>query len=391
MERTFRYTAAGLILVLATVLSYGLGASRAGAVATAQEAGGGPFGLVEEAYRILKQDHVDRSTLDAGTLVPAAIRGMVEALGDPHTAYIDADTYKLERHAFEGAFQGIGATVAMVEGAITIVSPIRGSPAERAGIRPGDRILAVDGDPTDGMALADAVARIRGLRGSKVALTILHVGTTLPERIEIVRDEIRTPSVFAELRDDGIAHVRIGQFTNRTNEEIVEALRGLRQTGMQGLVLDLRRNPGGLLEETVRVTSQFLTSGAVLYEARADGPRKEWSVRPGGLATDIPLVILVDRGSASGSEVLAGALQDAGRAPLVGTRTFGKGTVNQVHEMSDQSALYVSIARWYTPKGRQIEGGGLQPDIEVALTDDDLSQGRDPQLERALDILLRRG
>ncbi len=390
MQRTFRYTATSLMLVLVAVLAYGLGATRAGAVATVQ-AGEGPFGLLQEAYRILKQDHVDRATLDAAALVPAAVRGMIEALGDPHTAYIDAETYKLERHAFEGAFQGIGATVAMVEGAITIVSPIRGSPAERAGIRPGDRILAVDGDSTRGMALADVVARIRGVRGSKVALTILHAGATLPEQVEIVRDEIRTPSVFAELRDDGIAHLRISQFTNRTNEEIMEELRGLRQRGMRGLVLDLRRNPGGLLEETVRVTSQFLASGAVLYEARAEGPRKEWAVRSGGVATELPLVVLVDRGSASGSEVLAGALQDAGRAPLVGTRTFGKGTVNQVREMSDQSALYVSIARWYTPKGRQIEGAGLQPDIEVALTEDDLSQGRDPQLERALDILLRQG
>ncbi len=390
MQRTFQYSATSLILILVAVLSYGLGATRPGAIATVQ-ASESPFGLVQEAYRILKQDHVDRAALDPSTLVPAAIRGMVEALGDSHTAYIDAATYKLERHAFEGAFQGIGATVAMVDGAITIVSPIRGSPAESSGIRPGDRILAVDGESTQGMALADAVARIRGTRGSKVVLTILHAGSSLPEQVEIVRDEIRTPSVFAELRDDGIAHMRISQFTSRTNEETVEALRGLRRTGMRGLVLDLRRNPGGLLEETVRVTSQFLASGAVLYEARADGPRKEWSVRSGGLATDLPMVILVDRGSASGSEVLAGALQDAGRAPLIGTRTFGKGTVNQVREMSDQSALYVSIARWYTPKGRQIEGAGLQPDVEVALTEDDLSRGRDPQLERALEILLRQG
>lgn len=390
MQRTFQYCATSLVLALVAVLAYGLGATRAGAVATVQ-AGEGSFGLVEEAFRILKQDHVDRESLDADALVPAAVRGMVQAIGDPHTAYIDAETYKLERHAFEGAFQGIGATVAMLDGFITIVSPIRGSPAERAGIRPGDRILAVDGDSTQGMALADAVARIRGSRGSTVVLTILHAGSTLPERVEIVRDEIKTPSVFAELRDDGIAHLRISQFTNRTNEEIVEELRGLRQRGMRGLVLDLRRNPGGLLEETVRVTSQFLASGTVLYEGRAGGPRKEWPVRSGGLATDLPLVILVDRGSASGSEVLAGALQDAGRAPLVGTRTFGKGTVNQVRELSDKSALYVSIARWFTPKGRQIEGDGLRPDIEVALTEDDLSQGRDPQLERALEILLRQG
>ena len=351
--------------------------------------GGAPeqFKLLDEVWNVLQQDFVEPTALDRNKLGKGAIDGLIAALGDAHTSYIDAQNLKEEQESIRASYEGIGASVQLSEGAITIVTPLPGSPAEQAGIKPRDKIVAVNGEPTQGMGLQDAVNKIRGPRNTKVTLAVLHEGETRPVTLEITRGEIRTGSVHTEMLPNNIDHLSITQFTQRTGQEVQDALKAAKNQGAQGLVLDLRNNPGGLLDQTVDVVSQFLDGGIAGYQVDRAGNKQELRLRGRGEGTDIPMVVLVNGGSASGSELLAGALQDRGRAQLVGTKTFGKGSVNHLRELSDGSALYVTIGRWQTPKGRQIEGHGLDPDIEVPLTDDDVRNRRDSQMERALQVL----
>jgi carboxyl-terminal processing protease len=255
-------------------------------------------------------------------------------------------------------------------------------------VRSGDKILEIDGEPTSGMSLMEAVLKVRGEIGTTVILLILHQSENAPVTIEIVREEITIDSVYLDMLPDDIAHIQVTQFANGTSDELIVALSDAIQSGAVGIILDLRRNPGGYLDVTVDVASEFLDGGIVLYEAdEAGNIFKEWTASSGGLAIDLPIVVLVDGGSASGSEVLAGALQDRGRATLIGTETFGKGSVNVVRKLSDGSALVVTTARWLTPDHHMIEGVGLTPDMEVNITIDDITSGIDPQLESAIQYL----
>ena len=391
VRSTLRSVKVLLVFLIIAVLAFGAGFAVAAEflptgsqVVYSQEAPG-KLGLLGEVWRALSQKYVDKGALDANDLGEGAISGMLEALGDPYTAYIDAEHYRLERSSFQGSFEGIGAVVGLDQGELVVVAPIANSPAQRAGIRAGDKVLAVDGGTTAGLTLVEAVNRIRGPRGTEVRLTILHQGEIDPVEVRIVRDEIRAESVFLTMLPDDIAHIWITNFSDRTNSELTSLLKDIK--GAVGIILDLRGNPGGLLTSAVDVASQFLKKGIVVYQIDNEGERRDWEVRPGGLATDIPLAILVDKGSASGSEVVAGALQDAGRGPLIGERTFGKGSVWEFYELSDGSALSITVSRWYTPKGRLIEGEGLNPDFEVQITEADLENEVDPQLQRAIDYI----
>jgi carboxyl-terminal processing protease len=273
----------------------------------------------------------------------------------------------------------------MEDGELTVVSPIAGSPAERQGVRAGDKILEIDGEATSGMNLMEAVLRIRGTKDTTVTLLILHQGETTPVAIEIVREEIELDSVYIDMLPDDIAHIQITHFSERTPDELAAAVNEALQSGAGGIILDLRGNPGGLLYTVVDVASNFLDGGIVLYEADGAGSIiKERHASSEGVATDLPLAVLVDGGSASGSEVLAGALQDRGRAPLIGTKTYGKGSVNILQELSDGSALYLTTAYWLTPNRYLIQGVGITPDFEVEITAEDIASGRDPQLEFAV-------
>lgn len=340
------------------------------------------FKALWEAYSILSREYVDKSKIQPDILARGAIKGMLEALQDPHTDYLSPERYRQESQDFQGAFSGIGAEVYLRNGRI-ILNPMPGSPAERAGLRPGDAVLAVDGERTDGWSIMQAVGRIRGPKGTTVRLTILHLGETEPIEVSIVRDVIRLESVFMNMMSDGIAYIRITAFYENTEHSFVQKVQEARQKGAKGIVLDLRNNPGGYLSVAVNIASHFLKEGLVVYEVDGNGRRTDWRVRPGGIATDLPLVVLVNQFSASGSEVVAGALQDHGRARLVGTKTFGKGSVNLLRGLSDGGGLYYTYAHWYTPQGRLIEGQGLTPDVEVLAT----ARRGDPQLDRALDVL----
>jgi len=316
---------------------------------------------------------VEKDEIDIGALAQGAIRGMVEALDDPYTSYLDPEAYQMSIQDLEGRFEGIGAYVGARDDQIVIIAPISGSPAEKAGIRAGDIILEVDGQSTEGMSLLDTILLVRGPRGTTVALLVLHEGETEPELIEIVRAEIEIPSVEFEMRQE-IAYIRITEFTDRTAQELAPVLDTITGQGAAGIILDLRSNPGGLLDAVVDVASYFLEEGVVVDVVDNEGVHSASSVNPAVPTIYLPMVVLVDGYSASGSEVLAGALQDYGRATIAGVTTFGKGSVNILRQLDDGSGLYITTARWLTPNGRLIEGEGLSPDYELELEGEDAIQ-----------------
>jgi len=286
---------------------------------------------------------------------------------------LDAETYQLGLSSLEGKFEGIGAYVEIKDEQLMIIAPIADSPAARAGIRAGDIILEINGSSASEMSLVEAVLSIRGRKGTSVRLLILHQGETKPREIEVVRAEIELPSVRFEMRED-IAYINITYFSERTDEELSPVLQSIAREAATGIILDLRSNPGGLLQAVVDVAGYFLEEGVVVNTVDNQGKRIALSVRPNGVATDLPLIVLVDNYTASGSEVLAGALQDNARAIIAGTKTYGKGSVNILHQLKDGSGLYITIARWLTPSGRLIEGQGLHPDYELELNGEDAIQ-----------------
>jgi carboxyl-terminal processing protease len=358
-----------LSLFLSVVLAL---AFAAGCFVGVRDAPQTDFDIIEQAWEIILQEYVENDQIDTETLAQGAVGGMVEALGDPYTAYLDAETYQLSMGELSGSFEGIGAYVSIKDEQL-IVAPIADSPADKAGIRAGDAILEIDGQSTEGMSLAEAVLLVRGPEGTTVTLLVLHEGETEPELIEIVRAVIEVPSVKFEMREE-IAYIAITNFSVRTAGELALAVASMAQQGAEGIIVDLRGNLGGTLDSAVDVTSFFLRDGVVVEVVDNEGHRDVYSVRPGGMTTDLPMVVLVDEYSASGSEVLVGALQDYERATIVGTKTFGKGSVNVLHQLSDGSGLYITIGRWFTPEGRLIEGEGLYPDYEIELEGEDLIQ-----------------
>lgn len=346
---------------------------------------------LEEAYEVLAYAYTQPTDSELGLegLNNAAIRGMVGALADPYTTYLSREDLRLDQSDLAGSFHGIGAYVGTnSEGYPIIISPMENSPAEAAGIIAGDIILEIDGVEANTITLRESILRIRGPEGTPVELLIKHLLTHDPERVVIVRGNIPIDSVHMESLDDDIYRIRINLFTRRTPSETEAFLEEAISQGAKGVVLDLRQNPGGLLRETVQVAELFLDGGLVLIEMEGDGTRTDWEANSGGVALEIPLAVLVDAHSASGAEVLAGALQDQGRAQLIGLPTFGKGSVTRLNGLTDGSGLYVTFARWFTPDGDVIEGFGIEPDILVSFSEADLAAQRDAQLEAAVEHVL---
>ena len=331
------------------------------------------LGTVSEAWDIIFEDYVEKDSLDAEALRQGAIEGMVEALDDPYTAYLDAETYQLSLSGLEGRFNGIGAAVTRQDDRIIIVAPFPDSPAEKAGIRANDEVLEIDGTDVSEMSLVEAVLLVRGSRGTAVSLLVLHDGETEPVEIEVIRDEIEIASVHFRMIGD-IAYIKITDFSARTDDEMISALNSLVQENASGIVLDLRRNLGGMLTSVVDVTSRFLTEGTIVDVVDSQGNHTTRPVVHQEVTTDLPVVVLVDDYSASGSEVLAGALQDYGRATIAGRQTFGKGSVNTLRRLSDGSGLYITFARWFTPNGRLIEGQGIVPDYQLEIEGEEAVQ-----------------
>jgi carboxyl-terminal processing protease len=353
------------------------------------------FETLDDIVGILENDYVGRDGLDEQALYQAAINGMLGTLADTGTFYVDPSVYQTAVGP-SGTFEGIGATVSEKDNEIIIAAPIANSPAEQAGLESGDAILAVNGQTTQGWTVDKAVLEIRGPKGTEVTLTI-RKGDGTTKDLTIVRDEIRVESVTTVppggvLQDStgndvsDLAYIHIAEFSQRTPDELEPLIREAEESGKAGIILDLRFNPGGLLRETVEVADMFLNDSTVLIEVDRNDNEHEYRAEDGGAALNIPIVILMNQYSASGAEVLASALRDNGRAVIVGEKSFGKGTVNIAHPLDDGGALFVTIARWLTPKGKLIDDVGIEPDVQAPL-DGPYDPLRDVQIYKAIDEL----
>lgn len=345
--------------------------------------------LLDEITGLLEDEYIDPNSLDPQLLTYGAAEGMVSSLGDPHTMFVEPVRAAIIEEDMQGTFEGIGATVDMVDGVLTIVQPLPNSPAVRAGIQAGDQVLAVDGESIEGLGIMDAITLIRGPKGTTVTLLIQRDGIAEPFSVEVTRDRIEVAIVESRMLEGQIGYIALAEFNAVALDQIQDALRSLLRENPVGLILDLRNNPGGYLHISVEIASEFLPQGTlVVTEQQRDAAPKEYAVRRNGLATDIPLVVLVNGGSASASEIVAGAIQYHQRGTLIGVTTFGKGSVQSTHTLSDGSSLRITIAKWLLPGGRILDGDGLAPDISVEITPDEAAAGQDPQLDRAVEYLL---
>lgn len=356
-----------LLLVVVIALSFGAGYTFG--LSNFSRLGEG-LDTIGQAWYIILTDYVDRDRLNTRTLSHATIEGMLESLNDPYASLLEAEYFELGLSNLEGVFEGIGAYVTVKDTQFIIIAPIAGSPADKAGIKAGDIILEIDGESANDMNFAEAILKIRGPAGTVVKLLVLHESGTEPEEIEIIRTKVEVPSLHFKMEGD-IAYINIIDFTARTEKELSQALQSLPEKKAKGIILDLRGNPGGLLDVVVDVASHFLSEGTVVKVRDNQGNVKPYNVIASTLVTDLPMIVLVDNRSASGSEVLAGALQDHDRATIAGNITYGKGSVNVFRQLDDGSGLYITTARWLTPSGRLIEGQGIEPDIELELTGED--------------------
>lgn len=400
----------GLLLGLTLIIGLGSGL-LAGYVISSSQAAPCPesaevcedFAVFWEAWELARERYVDADAVDPDQMVAGAVNGMLDTLGDEgHTRFLSAEEAKAWDESLRGSFEGIGAYIDVRDGQTVIVAPIEGSPAEAAGLRPGDVILAVNGENTSGWTVEELAAKVRGPEGTSVTLRVQHPGEAEPVEMTITRAEVVVPSVSWRVLSDGTAHIRVASFDEDTGDELATALEQAQAAGARAVVLDLRNNPGGLLDEAIQAASQFLPAGTtVLLEENRDGEREATKARPGGVALEIPLVVLVNENSASAAEILSGALQDAGRATIVGEATFGTGTVLTPYRLRDGARLLLGTEQWLTPAGRLIRGQGIEPDVAVALPADvvplspaeaaelppeALRASQDAQLARALEL-----
>ena len=348
------------------------------------------LGLFWEAWAFVENSYLGELPNET-ELSYGAIRGGLDLLNDPYTIFIEPVVREQERINLRGTFGGIGATLTRPneEGDI-ILEPIPGNPAAAAGIQAGDRLLAVDGQPiTSAMTVQEVAEMIRGETGTFVILTVIHLDETEAVDIEIERDDILVPSVTYRLtlEDPTIGYIQLSRFSGESSNEIAQAINELQAEGAEHLILDLRQNGGGLVDAAVSVADHFLTEGDILFQISRDEGERIYRSSNTTLAAAVPLIVLVNGGTASASEILAGALHDRERAILVGQQTFGKGSVQLVYDLSDGSSIHVTSSRWYTPARNEIDQHGLTPDYEVEITQEDIDNGRDPILLRAIELL----
>ncbi|MFZ5845507.1 MAG: S41 family peptidase [Patescibacteria group bacterium] len=371
------------------------------------------FGLFWDVWGRLFRYYIDAKSLEPQKMIWGAISGMVNSLGDPYTVFLPPKENKDFKEDLGGAFEGIGAQLGTRDNRIIVVAPLKGTPAEKAGLRAGDWIMKVNEEETAGWTVQQAVSKIRGPRGTKVKLTLLHEQAQKPLELEIVRDTITIPSVefwvktpgeiteisgLAETqalvrRNEKVAYLRLTRFGDHTSDEWAKAvgqvLTAQAANGkLKGLIFDLRNNPGGYLDGSVFIASEFLGSGVVVSQVNSDGTRQDYPVNRRGRLLDIPLVVLINKGSASASEIVAGALRDYKRATLVGEISFGKGSVQTPQDLPGGAGLHITTAKWLLPKGDSINKSGVKPDIEVKF-ENGLEATRDAQLAKAVELLLK--
>lgn len=347
------------------------------------------FSLFWKVWGLLKDKYVDNKKLDAHALFYGAIKGMLAATGDPYTTFFDPKENAAFKEDISGTFEGIGAEMGMKNEILTIIAPLDGTPAEKAGLLAGDKIIKIDDQPTANISLDEAVNKIRGTKGSEVKLTIFREGDEETRDIVVKRDIILVKSVRFEMKENAIAYIRISRFGDDTEKEFHDAIKQTLDKKAKGLIIDMRNNPGGFLETAVDLASTMLPKGVVVVmEENGAGERKEIKSRGGDVLSKFPTAVLINEGSASASEILAGALKDnRENVTLVGKQSFGKGSVQELLPVSKDTSVKITVARWLTPSGNQINTIGIAPDVEVALTRDDAENKRDPQLDKALEIV----
>lgn len=351
------------------------------------------FSLFWEVWDKLEQSFLDKTKIDPQKMVYGAISGMVSSLGDPYTVFLPPQEQNMSKQDLAGEFEGVGIELGYKDSKVAVIAPLSGTPAERAGIKAGDLILRIKDETknidkeTAEMSLPEAVTIIRGPQGSKVTLTIFREDKGEFE-VELIRQTIVVKSVEVSFKDD-IAHLKLLRFGERTYEEWEEAISSIinHEPEVKGVILDLRNNPGGFLQGSVFIASEFLKDGVVVKQEQSrDGGTETFSVNRKGRLLTAPLVVLINQGSASASEIVAGALQERGRAKVVGEKSFGKGTIQEAEELLGGSGLHITVARWLLPSGKNIDKEGIKPDFEVEM--DEKDQTRDPQLEKAIELLL---
>jgi len=348
------------------------------------------FSLMWDVIEQINREYLF-GTVDGTKLLYGAISGLVDALGDPYTSFLDPSQNEQFEQGLEGVYEGIGAEIGIRSDQLIIVAPLDGSPAKTAGVRAGDKILEIDGEPTAGITLTEAVTAIRGAAGTEVVLT-LQRGSDPSFQVPIIRAQITVESVNWEEKGGGIAYIKVSRFGSTTGEEWDEAVSEIdsRIPNLNGVVLDLRSNPGGYLSGSVYLASEFLASGTVVIQEDSSGSRRALKAQAtvnGHAFRDVPTVILIDEGSASASEILAGALAERAEAVLVGRKSFGKGTVQDAVDFEGGAGLHLTVAKWLTPNGVWVNGTGIEPDYQVELTEADIDADRDPQLDKALELL----
>jgi carboxyl-terminal processing protease len=340
-----------------------------------------------QSWQIVTDRFIDQP-VDTQKMMRGAIHGMLASLNNAYTSYMDPSEYQISSSHLNSAYEGIGARVDITGAYVKIISAMPGSPAEKAGLLPNDTILKVDGQDMTGVTGKEVLTHIMGPANSKVTLTIQREGSPAPFDVTLQRAKIRTATVESKMLDNKIAYIRLTTFGETTGAELKDNLTTLMAQKPSGLILDLRNNGGGYLTTAIEVISQFIDKGTLMYEVYGNGTRKAFTATSGGLALNIPMIVMVNKDSASASEITAGAIQDLGRGKLLGETTFGKGEVQEwIPLNNNQGAIRVTVARWLTPNERQIQGKGLAPDVEVPMTEQDITDKKDPQLDRALNLL----
>jgi carboxyl-terminal processing protease len=327
------------------------------------------FSLFWEAWNVVSHNYVNKSQLDVQRMTYGAIQGMVNSLGDTgHSRFLNPSGFRQEQSSLRGAFIGIGAEVGLRNGQPVVVTPVEGGPADKAGLQAGDAILRVDGTDVSRNNLQDLMIRLRGDLNTSVTITVLHPGTDTPVDITVTRQRVRSTPVTSQiLPDSNVADIKLSQFNSGAASALKDALKSAQDAHVAGIVLDLRDNPGGILDQAVEVASQFLSDGTVVVVKDGNGNEKRFAAKSGGLATDVPVTVLINNGTASAAEIVAAALEQNHRATLIGQSTFGTGTVLSTFRLKDGSAILLGTSEWLTPDGQLVKGKGVQPDVPVRL------------------------
>lgn len=347
------------------------------------------FKLFWNTWNLLSREYVDKKALDPQKMYYGAIQGMVSAVGDPYTVFLPPEAQKSTKEELGGSFEGVGIQLGYnKDKRLVVVSPLKGTPAEASGVMPGDMILKIGEKDTTNLTLPDAVSLIRGPKGTSIALEIYHDGDDKSRTVNLTRDTIVVKSAEFESKTtpkgQNVAYIKLSRFGERTFAEWNQAVSETLASGASGVVLDLRNNPGGFLDGAVFIGSEFIGSGDIVLQEDSNGNRKGYPVSRVGKLLNLPVVVLINKGSASASEIVAGALQDTGRGKLVGQQSFGKGTIQESQDLPGDTGIHITTAKWLTPKGRWIHQKGLAPDVKVELGTDTT---KDPQLDKALELL----